>query len=144
MTAIYPPWLEGDSSAGASVRACATFSAHIGVDWITVAFGNCTHRAFVFTCTACDTIFRNFVSHDNKIYKMLNNNMLITTFSILNFRYTALRHWQPPHYSVPLHSSNASKPKLLCKGIAFSGDMQVLVKKNVRKTEAGLQNEGMF
>lgn len=57
------PSLERDSSAGACICASAAFGAHIGVNGITVAFGDSTHRAFVFACTASDTIFRNFVSH---------------------------------------------------------------------------------
>ena len=44
--------------------ACAALCAEIRVDWILFAFRDCLYRALANTCTACDAVVTNYVSHN--------------------------------------------------------------------------------
>ena len=61
----FPEKLQGNRPARANVCTSSTLRAYVRVNRITFAFGNCSHRAFVFACTASDTFFANFVSHSS-------------------------------------------------------------------------------
>ena len=56
--------LGSDSAAGANVCACAAINTYVRIDRIVLALRDSAHRAFVFTCTACNAVVRNFVSHN--------------------------------------------------------------------------------
>ena len=54
-----------------NISACTTFCAHIRIDRILFSFRDSANRALVDTCTACDTIVTNYVSHSLNIFIML-------------------------------------------------------------------------
>lgn len=64
----FPEKLQGNSPARANVCTSSALRAYVRINRITFAFRNCSHRAFVFACTASDTIFANFVSHNCYFY----------------------------------------------------------------------------
>ena len=55
--------IQSDSTSRASGSASTTLDAFIGIDFVDVAFGNSSDRAFASTCTTCYARIRNFVSH---------------------------------------------------------------------------------
>ena len=59
-----PLVLQRDSAAGASVSACATLSAHLGVDRVLLALRDSSYGTLVDTCAACNTIITNYVCHN--------------------------------------------------------------------------------
>ena len=59
-----PLVLQRDSAAGASVSACATLSAQLGVDRVLLALRDSSYGTLVDTCAACNTIITNYVCHD--------------------------------------------------------------------------------
>ncbi len=67
--------LKRNSTAGACISASTALCAHIGINLIDITFGDCAHRAFVFTSTACNAVGRNFVSHSNK--NLLNSISIV-------------------------------------------------------------------
>lgn len=74
--------LQGDSTTGANICTCATLGAHIRINRILLALRDSTHRTFVNTRTASDTIIRNFVSHKS-IY--LFGNLFIFSFAVQRY-----------------------------------------------------------
>ena len=69
-SAIYNPvccrgWLFSrvDCFCRTSVCASSTVSTHFRVDAVFVTFWNCSYRALIDTCAACNTIVTNYVSH---------------------------------------------------------------------------------
>lgn len=66
-----------NSSARAYVSACAAIDTYIGIDGVVLALRDCAHRAFVFTCTACNAVVGNFVSHSSIIF-------IVCYFKIIN------------------------------------------------------------
>lgn len=56
--------LQRDSAAGASVSACATLSAQLGVDRVLLALRDSSYGTLVDTCAACNTIITNYVCHN--------------------------------------------------------------------------------
>lgn len=59
-----PLVLQRDSAAGASVSACATLSAQLGVDRVLLALRDSSYGTLVDTCAACNTIITNYVCHN--------------------------------------------------------------------------------
>ena len=55
--------IRSDSAAGAYVSACAAINTYVGINYIVLTLGDSSHRALVFTCTACNAVVGNFVSH---------------------------------------------------------------------------------
>ena len=55
--------IKSDGTSRASGSASTTLDAFIGIDFVDVAFGNSSDRAFASTCTTCYARIRNFVSH---------------------------------------------------------------------------------
>ena len=56
--------IQCDSTSRACASASATLDAFIGIDFVDVAFGDGSDRAFASTCTTCYAGIRNFVSHN--------------------------------------------------------------------------------
>ena len=54
---------KADGFRGADIGARSALGAEVGVDRILFAFGNGLRRTFALTCTACDTIVSNYISH---------------------------------------------------------------------------------
>ena len=54
---------KADSLRRTNISTCAALSAHVRIDRILFSLWDCANRALVNTCTACDTIVTNYVSH---------------------------------------------------------------------------------
>ena len=57
---------------------CAALCASISINWITFALRDSSYRTFIDTCTTCDTIFANYVSHNVVLFV---NTIVITFFA---------------------------------------------------------------
>ena len=55
---------KADSLLRTYACACTALCAEIRVDWILFAFRDCLYRALANTCTACDAVVTNYVSHN--------------------------------------------------------------------------------
>lgn len=54
-----------DSCSRADISAGAAIDASICVDYIDIAFGDCSGRAFGLARATCNASVSNFVSHDD-------------------------------------------------------------------------------
>ncbi|OAV66228.1 hypothetical protein Barb4_02985 [Bacteroidales bacterium Barb4] len=57
-----------DGFCGTSVRTRSALGTQFGVNSVLVAFGDCSHRTFVNTSTASNTVVTNYVSHFVKLF----------------------------------------------------------------------------
>ena len=55
---------KADSLLRTYACACTALCAEIRVDWILFAFWDCLYWALANTCTACDAVVTNYVSHN--------------------------------------------------------------------------------
>lgn len=52
-----------DCTRRACFCTCSTVGTYFRINAVDISLGDCFHRTFIDTCTTCNTIFTNYVSH---------------------------------------------------------------------------------
>ena len=122
--------LGSDSAAGADISACAAINTNVGINYIVLTLGDSSHRALFFTCTACNAVVGNFVSHKT-IYNLVIYNFFIY-FSIWSFDYLSLftYHFLPRRaarsFWFGVVAAPSAKPCCLANVVQFFAPLAVL------------------
>ena len=94
------------------IYACAAICANIRINWINITFWNCPSWTFVNTCSACNTLIWDFVSHNNLFFMMKLNfpertykyNKTIKCEKFMNRIYLYSRFKKDCNYLAPVYN----------------------------------------